>query len=283
MVALEDKLQILKVIVEEEGFTNAAEKLYKSQPSISRDIKTLEEKYQIKIFENTRKHIILTEEGRELYNYACQLAILDEQLQTKINQHKEDVKGKFVIGTSHTFGQSMLLDLTIYLQTKYPKLNIHIYVYNSADILSKLKDYSLDLGIIEKPVLDDKINSEVLTRDKLLLVKNKQTNQNLNQLRCYVRETGSGIRYYQDMLLQQLNLTSRKVVINDNQLILELVKQNMGYTILSNFSIKSFDEDYIVTNDLDLNRNFFVVSNKSRYKTNKYNTIINEIKNYEFR
>lgn len=280
---MEDKLQILKVIVEEEGFTNAAEKLYKSQPSISRDIKTLEEKFQIKIFENTRKHIILTEEGRELYNYACQLAILDEQLQTKINQHKEDVKGKFVIGTSHTFGQSMLLDLTIYLQTKYPKLNIHIYVYNSADILSKLKDYSLDLGIIEKPVLDDKINSEVLTRDKLLLVKNKQTNQNLNQLRCYVRETGSGIRYYQDMLLQQLNLTSRKVVINDNQLILELVKQNMGYTILSNFSIKSFDEDYIVTNDLDLNRNFFVVSNKSRYKTNKYNTIVNEIKNYEFR
>ncbi|MFU1789693.1 LysR family transcriptional regulator [Mammaliicoccus sciuri] len=142
---MEDKLQILKVIVEEEGFTNAAEKLYKSQPSISRDIKTLEEKYQIKIFENTRKHIILTEEGRELYNYACQLAILDEQLQTKINQHKEDVKGNFIIGTSHTFGQSMLLDLTIYLQTKYPKLNIHIYVYNSADILSKLKDYSLDL------------------------------------------------------------------------------------------------------------------------------------------
>jgi DNA-binding transcriptional LysR family regulator len=283
VVELEDKLQILKVIVEEEGFTNAAEKLYKSQPSISRDIKTLEEKYQIKIFENTRKHIILTEEGRELYNYACQLAILDEQLQTKINQHKEDVKGKFIIGTSHTFGQSMLLDLTIYLQTKYPKLNIHIYVYNSADILSKLKDYSLDLGIIEKPVLDDKINSEVLTRDKLLLVKNKQTNQNLNQLRCYVRETGSGIRYYQDMLLQQLNLTSRKVVINDNQLILELVKQNMGFTILSNFSIKSFDEDYIVTNDLDLNRNFFIVSNKSRYKTNKYNTIVNEIKNYEFR
>lgn len=280
---MEDKLQILKVIVEEEGFTNAAEKLYKSQPSISRDIKTLEEKYQIKIFENTRKHIILTEEGRELYNYACQLAILDEQLQTKINQHKEDVKGKFIIGTSHTFGQSMLLDLTIYLQTKYPKLNIHIYVYNSADILSKLKDYSLDLGIIEKPVLDDKINSEVLTRDKLLLVKNKQTNQNLNQLRCYVRETGSGIRYYQDMLLQQLNLTSRKVVINDNQLILELVKQNMGFTILSNFSIKSFDEDYIVTNDLDLNRNFFIVSNKSRYKTNKYNTIVNEIKNYGFR
>ncbi|WP_239738517.1 LysR family transcriptional regulator [Mammaliicoccus sp. C-M14] len=280
---MEDKLQILKVIVEEEGFTNAAEKLYKSQPSISRDIKTLEEKYQIKIFENTRKHIILTEEGRELYNYACQLAILDEQLQTKINQHKEDVKGKFVIGTSHTFGQSMLLDLTIYLQTKYPKLNIHIYVYNSADILNKLKDYSLDLGIIEKPVLDDKINSEVLTRDKLLLVKNKQTNQNLNQLRCYVRETGSGIRYYQDMLLQQLNLTSRKVVINDNQLILELVKQNMGFTILSNFSIKSFDEDYIVTNDLDLNRNFFIVSNESRYKTNKYNTIVNEIKNYEFR
>lgn len=280
---MEDKLQILKVIVEEEGFTNAAEKLYKSQPSISRDIKTLEEKYQIKIFENTRKHIILTEEGRELYNYACQLAILDEQLQTKINQHKEDVKGKFVIGTSHTFGQSMLLDLTIYLQTKYPKLNIHIYVYNSADILSKLKAYSLDLGIIEKPVLDDKINSEVLTRDKLLLVKNNQTNQNLNQLRCYVRETGSGIRYYQDMLLQQLNLTSRKVVINDNQLILELVKQNMGFTILSNFSIKSFDEDYTVTNDLDLNRNFFIVSNKSRYKTNKYNTIVNEIKNYEFR
>ncbi|WP_239732757.1 MULTISPECIES: LysR family transcriptional regulator [Mammaliicoccus] len=283
MGELEDKLNILKVIVEEEGFTKAAEKLFKSQPSISRDIKTLEDKYQIKIFESTRKQIVLTEEGRELYNYACQLAILDEQLYTKINQHKEEVKGKFVIGTSHTFGQSMLLDLTIYLQTKYPNLNIHIYVYNSADILSRLKDYSLDIGIIEKPVIDDKINSEVLTRDKLLIVKNKQINENLNDMRCYVRETGSGIRYYQDMLLQQLDLTSRKVVINDNQLILELVKQNMGYTILSNFSIKSFDKKFITTNDLNLYRNFFIVSNKARYKTNKYNAIMDEIKEYQFR
>ena len=277
---MEDKLNILKAIVEEDGFTNAANKLYKSQPSISRDIKNLEQKYQIKIFENTRKEIILTEEGQELYNYACQLALLDEQLHTRINANKEEVKGKFVIGTSHTFGQSKLLDLTLYLQTKYPNLNIHIYIYNSADIITHLKDYTIDLGIIEKPVIDDKINSEVLTEDRLLIIKNKQNNKTLNELRCYVRETGSGIRYYQDKLLQQLNLPSRKVVINDNQLILELVKQNMGYTILSNFSIKSTDRKYIETSEVDLYRNFFIVSNNSRYKTNKYNTNVNEIKKY---
>ncbi|WP_323703306.1 LysR family transcriptional regulator [Mammaliicoccus sp. Dog046] len=280
---MEDKLRILKIIVEEDGFTNAAEKLYKTQPSISRDIKYLEEKYQIKIFEKTRKQIILTEAGRELYDYACQLTILDEQLKVRINQHKEEIQGDFVIGTSHTFGQSMLLDLTIYLQTKYPKLHIHINVYNSADIISKLKDYSIDLGIIEKPIQDEKITSEVLTKDKLMLVKNKKIKDNLNDIRCYVRETGSGIRYYQDMLLQQHQLTSRKVVINDNQLILELVKQNMGYTILSNFSIKSHDEPYITTQELNLNRNFFIVSNNGRYKTHKYHTIINEIKTYEFK
>lgn len=280
---MEDKLRILKMIVEEEGFSNAAEKLYKTQPSISRDIKYLEEKYQIKIFEKTRKQIILTEAGRELYDYACQLSILDEQLKVKINQHKEEVQGNFIIGTSHTFGQSMLLDLTIYLQTKYPKLHIHINVYNSADIISKLKDYSIDLGIIEKPIQDEKITSEVLTKDKLMLVKNKNIKDKLNDIRCYVRETGSGIRYYQDMLLQQHQLTSRKVVINDNQLILELVKQNMGYTILSNFSIKSHDEPYITTQDLNLYRNFFIVSNSRRYKTNKYHTIIKEIKLYEFK
>lgn len=280
---MEDKLNILKVIVEEEGFTNAANKLFKSQPSISRDIKTLEEKYQIKIFENTRKEIILTEEGMELYNYACQLAILDEQLQTRINTHKEDVKGKFVIGTSHTFGQSKLLDLSIYLQTKYPSLNLYIYVYNSNEVISHLKDYSVDLGIIEKPVIDDKISSEVLTKDRLLLIKNKKIKDSLDDMRCYVRETGSGIRYYQDMLLQEMNLTSRKVVINDNQLILELVKQNMGYTILSNFSIKTSDNQYITTQDLNLKRNFFLVANHSRYKTNKFNTIVDEIKNYDFK
>src|SRR5699024_5015763 len=96
------KLNILKAIVEEDGFTNAANKLYKSQPSISRDIKNLEQKYQIKIFENTRKEIILTEEEQELYNYACQLALLDEQLHTRINANKEEVKGKFVkIGRAH--------------------------------------------------------------------------------------------------------------------------------------------------------------------------------------
>ena len=53
----------------------------------------------------------------------------------------------------------------------------------------------------------------------------------------------------------------------------------MGYTILSNFSIKSTDRKYIETSEVDLYRNFFIVSNNSRYKTNKYNTIVDEIKN----
>ena len=57
----------------------------------------------------------------------------------------------------------------------------------------------------------------------------------------------------------------------------------MGYTILSNFSIKSTDRKYIETSEVDLYRNFFIVSNNSRYKTNKYNTIVDEIKKYGFK
>ncbi len=67
-----DSLKVLTEVVKTQSFTKAAENLYTSQPSISRDIKRLELEYDVKIFEFRHSKMSLTSDGEKLFQYALQ-------------------------------------------------------------------------------------------------------------------------------------------------------------------------------------------------------------------
>ena len=67
-----DPYKVLIEVIKTESFTRAAENLYTSQPSVSRDIKRLELKYNVKIFEFKSPYLKLTRDGEKLLQYALQ-------------------------------------------------------------------------------------------------------------------------------------------------------------------------------------------------------------------
>ena len=75
-----DPYKVLIEVVKTANFTKAAENLYTSQPSISRDIKRLEAKYNVKIFEFTRPTICLTSDGEKILRYALQRENIEQEL-----------------------------------------------------------------------------------------------------------------------------------------------------------------------------------------------------------
>ena len=73
-----DPYKVLIEVMKTESFTRAAENLYTSQPSVSRDIKRLELKYNIKIFEFKSPYLKLTRDGEKLLQYALREKVLNK-------------------------------------------------------------------------------------------------------------------------------------------------------------------------------------------------------------
>lgn len=73
-----DPYKVLIEVIKTESFTRAAENLYTSQPSVSRDIKRLELKYNVKIFEFKSPYLKLTRDGESYYNTHCSGKVLNK-------------------------------------------------------------------------------------------------------------------------------------------------------------------------------------------------------------
>lgn len=274
---LNRKLTVLKNIVESGGFTNAAKKMYTSQPAVSRDIKLLEKEFGIVIFESTKTNLTLTAEGEVLYRYAVEIEAMNEHLMNDIYEVTESVKGEIRIGVSHTYGVYVLPGVLLEASQKYPDLNCHIHVGNSQDIVDRVKDKSIDVGVIEIDKNYAGVELHTLFHDEMFLMAHNDINlDEVNQ--CFVREQYSGTRYYQEKVLKMIEPSPVKVEINHTELIKFCVRNKMGFTILSKRAVEDEDKTIIQLNPTGVTRHFSIVTSKSRYITPKTEAFIEIIK-----
>ncbi len=103
-----DSLKVLTEVVKTQSFTKAAENLYTSQPSISRDIKRLELEYDVKIFEFRHSKMSLTSDGEKLFQYALQRERLEQNLRHDLKMQPDIISGDLTIGSSYTYGEYRL-------------------------------------------------------------------------------------------------------------------------------------------------------------------------------
>lgn len=275
---MEKKLKILIKVVEVGSFTKSAQILYTSQPSISRDIKSLEEKYKIKIFESSKKVLLLTEEGKILYNYACQLEALEEELVGKLTTLKKEVSGKICIGASYTYGEWVLPDVVSYLTIKYPKLQVDVYLQNSFDIIEALKNKQFDIGFIEKYFNEDDIIIEPIKTDQMVLIaKNEKSLLERNNETFFIREPHSGTRFYQEKALHDLELHPKQTVINNTNIIKYLVSKGLGFSVLSKLTVQKESQEFYMK-DLGITRSFYMVTNANKYRDYRVEKTIETIK-----
>lgn len=90
-----DPYKVLIEVIKTESFTRAAENLYTSQPSVSRDIKRLELKYNVKIFEFKSPYLKLTRDGEKLLQYALQRESIEQELWQNLTSESEIISRHF--------------------------------------------------------------------------------------------------------------------------------------------------------------------------------------------
>lgn len=156
------QLQYALALAEHRNFTLAAEKCFVTQPTLSMQIQKLEEELEVLIFDRTKKPIQLTQVGEKIIEQARRIVNESERIQDIIDIQKGFVGGDFKLGIIPTVMPTLLpMFLNTFIK-KYPKVNLIIEEKNTAEIIRKLKNGHLDVGILATPLEDEDIIEKVL-------------------------------------------------------------------------------------------------------------------------
>lgn len=143
--------RIFYVVANKKNITKAAEELFISQPAVSKAIKNLETSLGGKLFNRTKKGVVLTEEGKEFYNYIKSAMEYINNAQNKFNDLINLESGTIKIGVSATLTKNFLLPYLEKFNSKYPKVDIQIDTNLTKILMEKLKNGLIDVVIFNLP------------------------------------------------------------------------------------------------------------------------------------
>lgn len=141
-------LNYFLAVTREQSISGAAESLYLSQPTLSRQLKELEEELGKQLFIRGSRRVTLTEEGMILRKRAEEIMELVKKAEDEISQSYELIAGDITIGTGETDGIRFLARAAQNLQKDYPLIHLHIVSGDKATVIEELDRGLIDFGIV---------------------------------------------------------------------------------------------------------------------------------------
>jgi len=160
-------------IVEEGNISHAAQRLGVAQPALSRQMKRLEEKLDVKLFERGSRRIRLTEAGRVLYDRVENILGMVDGTVREITEIGTGSKGAIRIGTITTSGAMILPELISEFHDEYPNITFEIWEAEGARILELLDSHIIEIAITRTQVDNLAYELLVLPNEPLVMVMNK--------------------------------------------------------------------------------------------------------------
>ena len=150
------------------NFTRAAEALFLSQPAVSRQIKQLERRLGVAVFEQIGKSLHLTEAGRILVPEAERLLGNIERVAEVVRRHRSAESGQLRVGASTTPGLYLLPSALGRFHRKYPKVEFHYVVEKSMSIEQRILANELDLGFVGGHITGDNLLLQKVADDDIV-------------------------------------------------------------------------------------------------------------------
>lgn len=143
-------LQYFVTIVQTKSISNAAQALHVTQPTLSRQIKDLEEELETILFYRGSREIQLTEDGRYLYNRAIEILALVNKTENNIRR-TDSISGEIYIGAAESQSLDIIAKAVKELTENYPETKVHLRSGN-ADFVQEYLDQGLfDIGVTFGP------------------------------------------------------------------------------------------------------------------------------------
>jgi len=154
-------------------FATAAEKCFITQPTLSMQIKKLEEYLDITIFDRSKQPIIPTDVGLNIIEQARIILSETKKVDEIIKEHKNTIEGNLKIGIIPTLAPFLLPMLIGDYIRKYPSIKVEVEEMVSEEIVKSLKKDKIDVGIFVTPAKDDKIRERHLFYEEMMIYAHK--------------------------------------------------------------------------------------------------------------
>jgi LysR family transcriptional regulator, hydrogen peroxide-inducible genes activator len=158
-------LRYLVAVADQRHFGRAAARCFVSQPTLSAQLKKLEQSLGVQLIERAPNNVSLTEAGVEIVARARRIIEASEEMVALARSQRDPLAGKLRVALLPTIGPYLLPHVMRAVRKSLPRLELRLYEYQTAPMLEKLRAGELDLGILALPVELAGLESRELYRE----------------------------------------------------------------------------------------------------------------------
>lgn len=162
-------LHYLVALAEHRHFGRAAEACFVSQPTLSTQIKKLEDELGVTLVERTPRRVLLTTVGRDIVARARDVLTEVEQIKGIARRTLNPEAGTLRLGMFPTLGPYLLPHVVPRLHQRFPQLELLLVEEKSEELLHRLREGRLDAALLALPVHDDGLHAEFLFEEPFVL------------------------------------------------------------------------------------------------------------------
>lgn len=168
------QLQYFQMVCQLNSITQAAEKLFVSQPTITNSIKNLEKELSIVLFDRSKKHLLPTAEGRVFLKRVDEILMQVNNATSEMKEYHDLKKGVLTIGVPPMIGTFLFPKLLINFQKSYPNIKLNITEYGSTTIKRMVEKEDIDLGLIISDSTNKLLTSLPISNSELFVCVKKE-------------------------------------------------------------------------------------------------------------
>lgn len=292
------QLRILKAIATEKNFTRAASLLYISQPSLSKQIKSLEENLDTILINRERNNISLTESGKIFLQYSERILILCEESCRALIDLKNGDRGNLTVGASQTIGTYLMPRILAVFAQNYPQIELKVQVDSTRAIATSIIKREIDVAIVGGEISEElkkKLTIHPFVSDELCLIianshpfamKKVIPKEDLYYLDFIGLHSNSTIKKFIDNILLQNQIQTNELrtilQLNSIEGIKTAVSLGLGAAFVSSSSIekelKLKQIEVLEIENLTIQRQLSIISNPECYKSKAFEFFYTELK-----
>jgi DNA-binding transcriptional LysR family regulator len=287
------KIKSFVSIADAKSFSKAATESLYSTSALSIQIRELEQLIGFRLLDRNGNTVTLTNEGEKFYKYASMMLSMNDQIFDAFSGNQEPT-GRIRIGAIDSICDCLLTNLIADYEKKFPKVTISVASYSPRSLLKQLSENELDIVLmLDKPVADQHFTISESISEQIVVCCSpdfslaKASNIDLETLLKYpaiLTEKGESYRNsLETALAKEKMYLIPSVESKSTNLIIDLLKKNIGFSVLPKFIVKSDIENgsiiQIPVKGFDLNIQFQILYNSNKYLSHEMKSFINIAKN----
>ncbi|HEV3308994.1 MAG TPA: LysR family transcriptional regulator [Chloroflexota bacterium] len=248
MRLISQQIRVFDAVIRRKSFTRAARELKMTQPAITHHMHVLEDMCGVKLVERIGNIVVPTDAGVVLHRTSKELIGLEHDLEAVISGLREGVRGSLAVGTDTTGGMNILIRILQRFRPEFPDIDVHLSFGDTTEVIDKLADRTIDLGVVRGPIPPNRFAVEALCPDQVLVVVSSRHPlagrtslrlEDVADIPMILPGAGSTTRAYVVERYREAGLTPRIAMeFNSTEHTKKAVEANLGGGVISRWVIE---------------------------------------------